>query len=86
MNEQQNNGDLLNIVSILLALQNLQENREQTKQNDVQAANDKQAKLLTDEMNAIFHRQENSLNHIATRLFNMEKKLDKVLSEGDMHG
>mgnify|MGYP006895547094 FL=1 len=43
MNEQQNNGDWLNILSILLALQNLQENREQTKQNDVQAANDKQA-------------------------------------------
>lgn len=74
MNEQQNNGDLLNIVSILLALQNLQENREQTKQNDVQAANDKQAKILLDEIGAQFSEQ----NKILTRI---ENKIDRALKK-----
>ena len=74
MNEQQNNGDLLNIVSILLALQNLQENREQTKQNDVQSANDKQAKILLDEIGAQFSAQ----NKILTRI---ENKLDRTLKK-----
>lgn len=68
MSEQQNNGDWLNIVSILLALQNLQENREQTKQNDVQAANDKQAKLLIDEMNAKFDEQNKKLKNIEDKI------------------
>lgn len=77
MNEQQNNGDLLNIVSILLALQNLQENREQTKQNDVQAANDKQAKILLDEIGAQFSEQ----NKILTRI---ENKLDRALKNIDL--
>lgn len=68
MNEQQNNDNLLNIFSILLALQNLQENREQTKQNDVQAANDKQAKLLIDEMNAKFDEQNKKLKNIEDKI------------------
>lgn len=72
MNEQQNNGDLLNIVSILLALQNLQENREQTKQNDVQTANDKQAKLLLDEIGAKFDEQNEMIERI-------EVKIEKLL-------
>lgn len=74
MNEQQNNGDWLNILSILLALQNLQENREQTKQNDVQAANDKQAKILLDEIGAQFSEQ----NKILARI---ENKLDRALKK-----
>lgn len=68
MSEQQNNGDWLNIFSILLALQNLQENREQTKQNDVQAANDKQAKLLIGEMNAKFDEQNKKLKNIEDKI------------------
>lgn len=68
MNRQQNNGDWLNIFSILLALQNLQENREQTKQNDVQAANDKQAKLLIGEMNAKFDEQNKKLKNIEDKI------------------
>lgn len=68
MSEQQNNGDWLNIFSILLALQNLQENREQTKQNDVQAANDKQAKLLIDEINAKFDEQNKKLKNIEDKI------------------
>lgn len=68
MNGQQNNGDLLNIVSILLALQNLQENREQTKQNDVQTANDKQAKILLDEIGAQFAEQNKTLKRIEDKV------------------
>lgn len=86
MSEQQNNGDLLNIFSILLALQNLQENREQTKQNDVQAANDKQARLLIDEMNTNFSCQNEMLRNISKNIYDINEKLNKVLSKGDIHG
>lgn len=66
--EQNNNGDFLNMLSIMLALQNLQENREQTKQNDVQAANDKQAKLLIDEIGAKFDEQNKMLERIEDKI------------------
>ena len=59
-----NNGDLLNIVSILIGLQNLQENREQTAHNDVQIANDNQAKFLLDEFKKQFDEQNKMLNEI----------------------
>lgn len=59
-----NNGDLLNIVSILIGLQNLQENREQTAHNDVQIANDNQAKFLLDELKKQFDEQNKMLNEI----------------------
>ncbi len=81
MSEQQNSGDWLNVFSILLALQNLQENREQTKQNDVQAANDRQAKLLIDEMNTNFSKQNVMIDYIAKRLSIIEKKFDKLTED-----
>lgn len=81
MDGQQNNGDLLNIVSILLALQNLHENREQTKQNDVQAANDKQAKVLIKEMNLNFAVQYDMIKNISKKLFDIEEKIDKILED-----
>nr|DAG28558.1 MAG TPA: hypothetical protein [Caudoviricetes sp.] len=56
------------MLSIMLALQNLQENREQTKQNDVQAANDKQAKLLIDEIGAKFDEQNKTLERIENKI------------------
>lgn len=49
------NEDLLNLLSILIGLQNLQENREQTAQNDVQVANANQLKEINkrfDDLNA----------------------------------
>ena len=75
-NMQNNSGNLLNIVSILLALQNLQENREQTKQNDVQAANDKQAKLLLDEIGARFDEQNKTIKCILQKINKIEDKLN----------
>ena len=59
-----NNGDLLNIVSILIGLQNLQGNREQPAHNDVQIANDNQAKFLLDELKKQFDEQNKMLNEI----------------------
>lgn len=59
-----NNGDLLNIVSILIGLQNLQENREQTAHNDVQIANDNQAKFLLNELKKQFDEQNKMLKEI----------------------
>lgn len=81
MNKEQNNSDWLNIFSILLALQNLHENREQTKQNDVQAANDKQAKVLIKEMNLNFSVQYDMIKNISKRLFDIEEKIDKILED-----
>ena len=65
-----NNGDLLNIVSILIGLQNLQENREQSEHNDIQSANDNQTKFLLDELNKKFDEQNKMLNEILEILKN----------------
>lgn len=64
------NGDLLNIVSILIGLQNLQENREQSEHNDIQSANDNQTKFLLDELNKKFNEQNKMLNEILEILKN----------------
>lgn len=42
--------DVLSVMSFLLGLENLQENRAQSAQNDVNAANDRQAKQILDEI------------------------------------
>ena len=42
--------DLLSVMSFFLGLENLQENRQQSAQNDVNAATDRQAKLILDEI------------------------------------
>lgn len=41
----QNHSDLLNALSLILAVENLSENRQQSQYNDVQTANDKMARL-----------------------------------------
>jgi hypothetical protein len=60
----QQDGNLLNILSVFLALQNLQENREQSAHNDVQIANDNQAKLILTEINGKFAEQNKMLGEI----------------------
>ena len=59
MNSQyqgQNNEliNLINILSLVVGLQNMQENRLQSAQNDVQSENDKQAEYLLNEINRRF--------------------------------
>lgn len=67
MNSQyqgQNNEliNLINILSLVVGLQNMQENRLQSAQNDVQAANDKQAHYLLQEINRRFDEQNKILD------------------------
>ena len=69
-----NNGndlDILAVISVLLGMVNVQENRLQSAQNDVQSANDKQAQFLLNEINKKFDEQNEILNKI-------QKALDKM--------
>lgn len=73
MNMQNGNEiDILAVVSVLLGLQNLQENREQSAHNDVQMANDKQAKYLLEEITRKFNEQNGILAE-------QNAMLDKIL-------
>lgn len=53
-NDNINGNDIINALSLLLAVANLNENREQSAHNDVQTANDKQAEYLLREINTRF--------------------------------
>jgi hypothetical protein len=63
-NEQFDALDILNVASFLLGYENLLENRSQSAQNDVNAANDKQAKLLLDEIGKRLDNQDSALERI----------------------
>lgn len=64
----EDNIDVLDVASILLGLQNLQENREQSAHNDVQSANDKQAEYLLKEINKQFEKPNEILDRISKLL------------------
>ena len=61
--QDQNNElvNLINVLSFVVGLQNMQENRLQSAQNDVQAANERQAKYLLNEINRRFDEQNKIL-------------------------
>lgn len=59
---------MLAAFSFLLGYENLIENREQSRQNNVQSANDKQAKYLLEELNAKFEEQNKVLKLILEKL------------------
>lgn len=61
MNNNNNDIDILAVISVLLGLQNLNENRQQSAHNDVQIANDKQAEYLLNEINRQFEEQNKIL-------------------------
>lgn len=81
MNFEDRLGYILDMVSIMVGLENLQENRDQTKANDVNQANDKQYQALVEAL-----RKENSeqasyiLRALIDRLDRIEKKVDALLS------
>ena len=56
MLDYQNNNfyDLINIISLVIGMQNIRENREQSSHNDIQAANDKQADYLIKDLSSRF--------------------------------
>lgn len=69
MNEQSSNvNDLINILSFVIGMENLQENRQQSAHNDVQVANDKQAQYLLEEINKKFEEQNKILDKLVELL------------------
>lgn len=67
-NQQNQIELLLSAVSILLGYENLLENRSQSAQNDVNAANDKQAQYLLEEIKSLFDAQNKMLGEIIEKL------------------
>lgn len=62
--------DLISIVSFLVGLENLSENRQQSAHNDVQVANTAQAKFLLDELSKKFDEQNEMLRKILEGMSN----------------
>lgn len=67
--------DMISILSLALGYENLLENRQQSAQNDVGAANDAQAKFMLEEINGRFKDQNKVLAEIQQRLQSLEDKL-----------
>jgi hypothetical protein len=63
-NNNPNYSELLNALSLILAMQNLSENREQSQYNDVHKANDEQAELLLKKINDRFAEQNENIDRI----------------------
>ena len=62
---QGQNNDLINLINVLsfvIGYSNLNENRQQSDRNDVQAANKAQAKYLLNEINCRFDEQNKILD------------------------
>lgn len=83
MNEQSGNlfFDLLNILSVAIGLQNLQENREQSAHNDVQTANSQQAKFILSEISRQFEEQNRVLAQQNETLAEILEKLEELRAE-----
>lgn len=69
-NNQLSAIDILSVLSFAIAIENLQENREQSAHNDVQAANDRQEQHLLKEIKAMFEEQNQMLEEILALLKN----------------
>lgn len=65
MNTPNNNFfDILNLASLIIGIQNLNENREQSAHNDIQGENQRQAEFLLREINRQFEEQNKLLRRI----------------------
>ena len=71
-------ADALGIVSLIVGLQNMAENRQQSEQNDVSAANDKQASYLLEEIGKRLDKQDRTLEAIMEKLEQMERRTDNA--------
>lgn len=56
-------GNLLDLISILVGLENLMENRQQSADNDVNSANQKQAREILDDLHKQFDKQNAMLEY-----------------------
>lgn len=67
-NQQLSVIDILSVMSFVIAIQNLDENRQQSAHNDIQAANAKQEQHLLQEIKKMFEEQNKMLNEILSLL------------------
>ena len=67
--------DLINAISLIIGMQNLQENRQQSAHNDIQVANAEQAKFLLVEITKQFQEQ----NKILTKQISMLQEILNIL-------
>ena len=63
-NNNQNYSDLLNALSLILAVENLKQNEAQSQYNDVHKANDEQAEYLLNKINDGFAEQNEMIDRI----------------------
>lgn len=63
--------DLISLISLIVGVSNLQENREQSAHNDVQRENDRQAHYLLTEIARLFE-------GINQRLAQQDETLEKI--------
>lgn len=56
-------GNLLDLISVLVGLENLMENRQQSAENDVNSANQRQAKQILDDLHEQFDKQNAMLEY-----------------------
>lgn len=67
--------DMINILSFWIAVMNLEQNIEQSKEQDINKANEKQQKEILDNI----HKQFEEQNQL---LYSLEKKIDELLKGG----
>lgn len=65
MNDGSNDnfGNLLDIISILLGYENLMENRQQSAENNINKSNQEQAKQILDDLHKKFNEQNAMLEY-----------------------
>ena len=56
-------GNLLDLISVLVGLENLMENRQQSAENDVNSANQRQAKEILNDLHERFDKQNAMLEY-----------------------
>ena len=77
-NQNQNNIELLvGVLSLILGCQNLNENRQQSAHNDVQVANDRQARYMLEEITRQFEEQNKILENQNVMLERLLELLEK---------
>ena len=73
-------GNLLDLISVLVGLENLMENRQQSAENDVNSANQRQAKEILDDLHKQFDKQNEMLeyqNHLLEEIILLLKGEEK---------
>ena len=73
-----NYSDLLNALSLILAVENLKQNEAQSQYNDVHKANDEQAELILEKINNRFVEQNENIDLILKILRVHTEKLNTI--------